>query len=229
MPRIHTHFSRFHRYIGSYGLLTLSIVLMMLARPFMNIEGEHEVLTDILFLALFLAGIYAVRKHQFNYRLSILLATISLAGRLHAHIDGSEMLPIVVNATAMLFFIHVLYTVGSFIWNERHRVNRDVIYAAVSVYLLIGLSWTYLYEFLEMTSPRSFSGPAPILHNDDFQYYSFVTLTTVGYGDIVPVTRPARALSVLEALTGQLYLAILISRLVGAHVAQFKHEDKPKP
>jgi hypothetical protein len=80
-----------------------------------------------------------------------------------------------------------------------------------------------------MSTPMSFRGPEPILHNDDFQYYSFVTLATVGYGDIVPVTRPARALSVLEALTGQLYLAILISRLVGAHVAQFRREDKPKP
>jgi hypothetical protein len=186
-------------------------------------------MADILFVAIFLAGIYAVRKREFNYRLSILLASMALAGRLRAHIDGGEMLPIVVNATAMLFFIHVIYTVGSFVWFERHRVNRDVIFAAVSVYLLIGLSWSYLYEFLEMSSPQSFSGPEPILHNDDFQYYSFVTLATVGYGDIVPVTRPARALSVLEALTGQLYLTILISRLVGAHVSQFRREDKPKP
>jgi hypothetical protein len=229
MPRIHTLFSRIQRHIGNYGLLTLSIVLMMLAQPFMNAQGDNEVLTDILFLAIFLAGIYAVRTREFNYRLSILLATVALAGRLHAHTDGSKILPIVVNATAMLFFIHVIYTVGSFVWNERHRVNRDVIFAAVSVYLLIGLSWAYLYEFLEMSSPQSFSGPEPILHNDDFQYFSFVTLATLGYGDIVPVTRPARALSVLEALTGQLYLAILISRLVGAHVSQFSREDKTKP
>ena len=229
MPRIQTLFTRLQRQIGNYGLLTLSIVLMMLARPFMDAQGKNEFMADVLFLAIFLAGIYAVRKREFNYRLSILLASVALAGRLQARIDGGEILPIVVNATAMLFFIHVIYTVSSFIWNERHRVNRDVILAAVSVYLLIGLSWAYLYEFLEMSSPQSFSCPAPILHNDDFQYYSFVTLATVGYGDIVPVTRPARALSVLEALTGQLYLAILISRLVGAHVAQFKREDKPKP
>lgn len=229
MPRVHTLLSPIRRHIGSYGLLTLSIVLMMVARPFMISHGGDEVLTDILFLAIFLAGIYAVRKHQFNYRLSMLLATFALAGRLHARIDDSEMLPVLANATAMLFFMHILYNVGSFIWSERHRVSRDVIFAAVSAYLLIGLSWTYVYEFLEMSTPMSFRGPEPILHNDDFQYYSFVTLATVGYGDIVPVTRPARALSVLEALTGQLYLAILISRLVGAHVAQFRREDKPKP
>jgi hypothetical protein len=82
--------------------------------------------------------------------------------------------------------------------------------------------WAYAYYFLESFHPGSFS----IVENStddlvDFNYYSFVTLTTVGYGDILAITRAARALSIFEAITGQLYLAIMISRLVGMHASQF--------
>jgi polyferredoxin len=133
-------------------------------------------------------------------------------------------MPIFANLATMLFFIHALASVGSFIWNQRHRVNHDVIWAAVNVYLLLGLVWSYGYEFLELANPQSFTGPDPNLNRDDFFYFSYVTLATLGYGDIVPATRPARAMAIFEALTGQLYLAILIARLVGAYVAKVDSE-----
>ena len=214
------------RQIGNYGLLTLSIILMMLVRPFMDENsGEGDILTDALFVAVFLSGIYAARREQFNFRIALVLATIGFAGRIHLRLSDPDTLPIMVNLSAMLFFIYSLLNLASHIWSERHRVNKDVIYAAVSAYLLLGIVWNYAYFFLEMMTPGAFHGPHEPIERDDFFYFSFITLTTVGFGDIVPVSRPARSLAVVEALTGQLYLTILIARLVGAYVAQFGRED----
>jgi hypothetical protein len=215
------------RQIGNYGLLTLFILLMMLVRPFLNeSSGEADLLADVLFTAIFLSVIYAARREHYNFWVAILLATFGFAGRIHVRLSDPETLPIMVNASAMLFFIYTLINVGSHIWSERHRVNHDVIFAAVSAFLLLGIVWTYAYFFLDMANPLSFKGPQAELNRDDFFYFSFVTLATLGYGDIVPVTRPARSLAILEALMGQLYLAILIARLVGAYVAQFGREDR---
>jgi len=69
---------------------------------------------------------------------------------------------------------YTLINVGSHIWSERHRVNHDVIFAAVSAFLLLGIVWTYAYFFLDMANPLSFKGPQAELNRDDFFYFSFV-------------------------------------------------------
>jgi hypothetical protein len=100
-------------------------------------------------------------------------------------------------------------------------VNRELIYAAILLYLLAALMWAFLYTFLELVDPTSFninlSEPQGYLLV--FQYYSFVTITTLGYGDITPVTEVAKAFSVLEAVVGQLYLVVAVAWLVGMHVS----------
>lgn len=213
------------RQIGNFGLLTAAILLMMLVRPFLSQQGEEGLISDIMFVAIFLSGIYAARREHYGFRLAVLLAGAGLAGRIHLRLSDPAALPIVVNVSALLFFTHALWNVAAHIWTERNRVNHDVIFAALSAYLLLGLIWGYAFFFLEMAIPHSFTGSHPVLNRDDFSYFSFVTLSTLGYGDIVPVTRPARSLAVVEALTGQLYLAVLIGRLVGAYVSQYRKAD----
>jgi hypothetical protein len=109
------------------------------------------------------------------------------------------------------------------------KVSGDVVQGAVCVYILLGVAWAYLFSFVETVHPGSFQLPAlgttsvvpvAIEARQRFIYYSFVTLTTVGYGDITPVASLAQRLTVLEAMFGQLYLSILIARLVGLHIAQ---------
>lgn len=216
---------RLQRRIGNYGLLSIAICLMMLIRPFLEKGDEKGLSVDILFTMVFLTGIYAARRQKHQYWVAILLASIGLAGRIHLHLSHYWLMPILVQGSAMLFFLHALYNVISHVWAERHRVNHDVIFAAVSAYLLLGLVWAYFYEFLEMTHPGSFKGGHGLMEKDDFFYFSFVTLATVGYGDIVPLTREGRSLAVVEALTGQLFLTILIARLIGAYVAQYQRRD----
>ena len=90
------------------------------------------------------------------------------------------------------------------------------------MYLLAALLWAFLYTFLELVDPASFnvdlSEPQGYLLV--FQYYSFVTITTLGYGDITPVTEVAKAFSALEAVVGQLYLVVAVAWLVGMYVSR---------
>ncbi len=109
-----------------------------------------------------------------------------------------------------------------------NRVSGDAIFGAVCGYLLLGIIWSLLYGAVETASPRSFVTAPPKgedvsavrLDRDDLSYFSFITLATVGYGDVTPTTTLARMLAWTEAITGQFYLAILVAGLVGYKVSQ---------
>jgi hypothetical protein len=111
----------------------------------------------------------------------------------------------------------------------------DSILGAVCGYLFLGLGWAVLYSMIEGHRPGSFeispklttgSDPArPLPHV--LTYYSFVTLTTVGYGDISPVSPATRTLAWVEAITGQFYLAVIVAGLVSVLVARGRREDSP--
>ena len=96
-------------------------------------------------------------------------------------------------------------------------VDLEKIAAAVSVYLFIGLIWRDLYSMVNLVIPGAYN--TAVLDQIDFLYYSFVTLSTLGYGDVLPVIGPTKALAYIEAIIGQLYLTILVARLVGLHIA----------
>jgi len=124
-----------------------------------------------------------------------------------------------------LFFFYVGVILIFSIFGKRDRVDLDLIYGAISVYLLIGFAFAYLCLSLETAGPGAFENI--LEHTGEsgdmlpaFVYYSFVTLTTVGYGDVAPVTRPGEVLSYVEAMAGQLYLTVLVARLVGLHLSQ---------
>jgi hypothetical protein len=97
-------------------------------------------------------------------------------------------------------------------------VTTRRIQGAISVYLLLGFTWAEAYELVALWHPGAFAMAFGGRTSNQWTYYSFVTLTTMGYGDIMPVHPLARALAVLEALTGQLYLAILLARLVSLEI-----------
>ncbi|GAA5073969.1 potassium channel family protein [Lysobacter panacisoli] len=104
------------------------------------------------------------------------------------------------------------------------KVSSERMYAALSAYLLVGVCWGVLYAALARAVPGAFyvfGAPAEhAISMAEAIYFSFVTLATLGYGDITPGTAPLRGLAVFEAIFGQLYLAILVARLVGLHTAE---------
>ena len=99
---------------------------------------------------------------------------------------------------------------------------------SVCAYFLLGLVWSSIFSILEFLQPGSFDIPQS-LHTESlsFTYYSYVTLTTLGFGDITPLTAQARSLSILEAITGQMYLATLVARLVAINIVQSMKKQSP--
>jgi hypothetical protein len=98
--------------------------------------------------------------------------------------------------------------------------NRIV--GAICVYLLIGVIWSVAYALLELAVPGSFEGFGSEMSSvwePDWVYYSFVTLTSLGYGDLLPLTNSARTLSYMETVVGQFYLAVMVAGLVGAYLS----------
>ena len=105
------------------------------------------------------------------------------------------------------------------------RVDGALIIGSICLYLLLGLMWGFIYIAIDQLYPDSFNydflhiievyDPMP-----ELMYFSMVTLTTLGYGDITPLSSPARAMATMQAVTGQIYLTVLVARLVGMHIAQ---------
>src|SRR6202011_2827533 len=104
------------------------------------------------------------------------------------------------------------------------RVTSDKIFAPICVYLLLGFVWSYAYALLDDMQPGSIADSPETGRTDDvgrimqLRYFSFAPLTTLGYGDILPRSSTARTMATLEAVMGQIYLAVLVARLVGLHI-----------
>jgi uncharacterized membrane protein len=116
------------------------------------------------------------------------------------------------------------------VWATAHLLRRTFsareictsdLHAAAAIYLLLGFAFATAYQFLNLLQPHAFHLPEGTgAARDTFLYFSFVTLATVGYGDVTPVSGIARMLAVTEAVAGQIYLVVSVARLVGLHVAQ---------
>jgi hypothetical protein len=101
-------------------------------------------------------------------------------------------------------------------------ISANRLVGVVCIYLILGVIWAVAYSILEMTFPGSFQGFVPLEDREwdsEWLYFSFVTMATLGYGDIAPVSATARALAYLEAVSGQFYIAILVAGLVRVHIS----------
>ena len=158
-----------------------------------------------------------------------MLAALAIAERLSVMIAPSPQLIIAGSIGWLLFFSFVTWSQLRSLLIHRD-VTRETISLSISVYLLLGMCWTLLYILIFLTRPEAFSfGASPELggalaaHPEHafpiFLYFSLTTLSTVGFGDITPVTLQARYAAVGEGITGQFYLAILVARLVGMQMS----------
>ena len=136
-----------------------------------------------------------------------------------------------VSSLIALFSFLLLATINALrlvaIGNE---ISSNRIVGAVCIYLLFGVMWSIGYALLELSEPGSFRGLSELAlsgWNSDWVYYSFVTLTTLGYGDITPISRTARVLTYSEAIVGQFYLAVLVAGLVSAYISAKRSGSKP--
>ncbi len=110
------------------------------------------------------------------------------------------------------------------------KADTETVYGTISLYILLGLFWTNIYQIIALTIPGAFTFTDPSLEKtlnwSDYLYYSFITLTTVGYGDIVPLAPQARSTAILEATTGVLFIAVMVSKTIGLYVVELRNRSK---
>lgn len=132
----------------------------------------------------------------------------------------------IVSGLYIMFLCYIGFFICRFLF-ETEEISLDMVFAALCLYMYIGLIWMFIYVIEEVSRPGSFSFPTELSSDpesyvnslwNNFSYFSFVTLATLGYGDVTPLTRFARAWAILEAVTGQLYLAVMVARVVGLYI-----------
>jgi hypothetical protein len=181
-------------------------------------QGRGRSLAGEVFYALLLvSGVQALAQRRVARLLLMPVALVTLAVSL-----VSWALPVPepwVRGTGLLSLLLFLVVVlGQTLRDGPITPHR--IQGAVAAYVLLGVIWAYAYSLVELLRPGAISGPVnPAEGPRAFFYFSFVTLATVGYGDVLPVHPVARSLATLEAVTGTLYVAILVARLVSLAVA----------
>src|SRR6266550_4072355 len=217
---------RFRRF--STVQLLIALGLFFVWAPFVEEVEGGELIVSGLFSLVLLAGVVAVADRKRVLVLAIVLAIPAIAGRWINHFRP-DLIPSAVFLVAALILI--AFVVGNlllFVFRAP-SVNTEVLCASISAYLMLGLMWTMAYWLVDQLTPggafafNTNTGKQSMKGFNAF-YFSFITLSTVGYGDIAPVSRMARWLAAMEAMTGLLYVAVLISRLVSLY-SQAKSDD----
>jgi hypothetical protein len=215
--------------VGSpYGALLLLLAVMLLVYPFLGTHWAANWIFDIVTLGLVAASLLVIHGKGFAFYLSLLLGSSAfIAGFLGRSMGVASAYPFGAGLRA-LFMAYLIIVIFRDIMRRRN-ITFDAVLGACCVFILLGLSFGSAYDLLEWLVPGSFSIPAVpqsiesvfgrMSTEFNLLYFSMVTMATVGFGDIVPVAAPARSLAALEGLLGQLYLAIIIARLVGLEIA----------
>jgi hypothetical protein len=207
-------------YFGRFSILLISIILLFALRPFLEGFVKIKILTNISFSLILLSAIYTVSEKRRPFLIGLALAVSYLIFIWSTYLVNVPSVRVLSQLFGAFFTGYILIFILTFIARQQD-VTAEVINAAVCGYFFLGLMWSFIYLFMESFQPGSFqiaqNGTEDQSH---FIYFSFITMTTVGYGDTIPVTNAARSLAVLEAVMGQLYLAVTIARLVGIHISQ---------
>lgn len=194
-------------------LLILLIVFEFLLPPLLPHGGRSGPIKDAVLSLLLVAGAATVaRERPWMVRVVVALVLLAVPVRWAARLTLEGRFVAWSAATSAVTLALLAVLVVTMVLRPG-SVNRRRIEGAVAGYLLLGLAWAGAYEWAALRDPGAFTGADPV-GSTQWVYYSLVTLTTMGYGDITPIHPVARSLATAEALTGQLYLAILISRLV---------------
>lgn len=205
-----------------FNFMASIFILLILSAVLTGYKYGYLVL-NLASSVVFVLGIYAAGRNKRNV---IILIILGLPWFLSEWIftESSETI-----FASILFFLFIIGTLIDHILHTR-KVSADTLYAAVCVFLLIGLLWASIYNYLEYISPgiifiKNNADIVNTLSANEYIYYSYTTLTTLGYGDITSLTPEGRMISVLEAIFGQLFLAFLVARLVAIYTANAMRDD----
>ena len=210
---------RFRRF--STVELLIALALLFFFFPFVEEVKGGDIIVSILLSLVLISAVLAVSNRRRTLVIALLLAIPTVASRWINDFRPHLLPPAIFLVGGLLLIAFVVVHLMRFVLRAP-SVNLEVLCASVSAYLMLGLLWTIAYWLVAEISPTAFAlntttGTKESMHGFNAFYFSFITLSTVGYGDITPVSKIARMLAAMEAMTGLLYVAVLISRLVALY------------
>jgi hypothetical protein len=202
-------------------VLLILLLLLLVLTPFLDQFVQMRILMDIFLTTIFILIIYTIRLKRLQVIIASILVLPLIIATWSTYFFEIRTISLLTRIFGALFFAYAAINILRIIARSE-KVTRETIFAAIVAYLLIALMWAFLYMILELVSPGSFSFPDWGSRREAmrYQYLSFVTITTLGYGDITPLTDKASALVTMEAVVGQIYMVVLVAWLVGMHVSR---------
>ena len=217
--------------------LLLSIFLLLVALPLLPQVWYMTIIFEIVLNIIFITSVFASQETQRYKRTAVTLVILAILlgwlGRMCDTLEYQTAARLLVFPDLLfqlIFLGFMIYTILKVILSTS-KVTLHMINGALCVYLLIGLFFSRLYSIIIAYSDSFARYGVPLQGQDGISdtlallYYSFVTLTTLGYGDITPISPFACMISAIEAITGQLYLAVIVARMVALYVM---HPNPPR-
>jgi len=219
----------------SFQGLLVTILFILIIYPLIPPSIFTRLIFQVLITGILIFSIYSLIQNKRQFAIGLFLAVPTLAfGWIGLYISA-HFITITGLMFRILFFGFILFVFLTSIFKTK-KITSDLIYGSICIYFLLGIEWSFVYYLAEVMIPGSFALSSTIqgtqitaneTHSNypQYIYFSFTTLTTLGYGDITPKTLSSKFLTSLEAIMGQLYVAILVARLVALHLIQ----NQPPP
>lgn len=208
------HFSQKQRSI----FLLISILSFIVLSPLLDDDPTGELVLVVNMYVTLVAATLELKERPMLFWTAVPVAVLSIILVTTAHFYPARNILMANSIVLAVFFGLVCASLFAYLGRKGELSER--IYASVSLYLLLGFAWYSLYNVINTARPGSFTNggvPVPIKAPwSTFLYFSFVTLTTLGYGDVLPAKPAARMVAALEAVAGVLFIAITVARLVGS-------------
>ncbi len=210
--------------------LLVALGLLFVSAPFLEDLPQGDLIEAMLLTLVMGSAVLAVGGRRKSLIVALVLLAPALAGKWLNHFRPDLLHPAIFLGASVVFFAFVVARLLTFIVRAP-RVDANVLCAGVAGFLMLGLLWMPAYAAVARLNPHAFTLPAvpgapATLDGFSAFYFSFITLCTVGYGDIAPVSKVARMLAVTEAITGLFYMAVMISRLVSLHSSSQPATDR---
>jgi hypothetical protein len=205
-----------------YQHLLLSLIFLFFAFAFVDNDypfGGVAINALFLLTVLFVIETFQLPQRFLNFFRLIAILSFCINSYIVLFLEQDIWFSTFISHIIQLIFIATaIWIILKRIFRDKH-VTGDILVGGISVYLMVGFLWFQLYQILVSVDPKAFS--QTMTYYRTF-YFSFVTLTTVGYGDIVPINRVGMVMSNMEAIIGQMYPAVILSRLVSLYVQDLK-------
>jgi Ion channel len=199
-------------------LLFLALLSLLVAIPFLAETILGRGLIGLINVTILLTAVVALERTRFSFAIAIALGLPTLAFQILALQSGSpEQFALYWGFGAAFYAFTIAHLLHYVL--RRDNMTADKLYGAVAAYIMIALFWAFLYGVLQYFYPGAFAylGAPKTLDMAYLIFYSFTVLTTAGFGDVTPMLMQSRFPTILEALTGVMYVAILIARLTGVY------------